>query len=94
MINSPEVVIGVTLWDSILSLLVDEDVFEETGLSGILFPCESTIKPLRVTRVDVVRCCCSGCCLIVAADCTVLIDELKLDKSMRLPRSRILSLSI
>ena len=94
MINSPDVVIGVTLCDSILSLLVDDDVFEETGLSGILFPCESIISPLRVTRVDVVRCCCSGCCLIVAADCAVGNDAHRLDRSMRLPRSRILSLSI
>lgn len=80
--NSPDVVIGVTLCDSILSLLVDDDVFDETGLSGILFPCESMIRPLRVTRVDVVRCCCSGCCLIVAADCAVVDEIRKLDKSM------------
>lgn len=95
--NSPEGVIGTGLCGcSILSL--PDDVLLLTGLSGILFPCESMIRPLLLrTRDDGVLC--SVCCLMVEIDCVVVFDDThKPDKSILEPRDsrsrRILSLSI
>lgn len=49
--SSPEDVIETGLWCSTLSLLLDE-LLLLTGLSGILFPCESMKRPLELrTRV-------------------------------------------
>ena len=97
MKNSPEGDIGTGLCCSMVSLLPD-DVLLLTGLSGILFPCESIMRPLLLRiRDDCVLC--SVCCLIVAIDCVVVFDDThKLDKSILEPRDsrsrRILSLSI
>lgn len=75
-----------------------DDVLLLTGLSGILFPCESMMRPLLLrTRDDCVLC--SVCCLIVAIDWAVVFDDThKPDKSIFEPRDsrsrRIFSLSI
>lgn len=94
--NLPDGVIGTSLCCSMLS--VPDEVSLLTGLSGILFPCESIIRALLLRTLD--DCVlCSVCCLIVAIDCVVVFDEThKLDKSILEPcdsRSRrIFSLSI
>lgn len=95
-IVSPGGVIGTGLCCSMVSL--PDDVLLLTGLSGILLPWESRIRPLLLrTRDDCVRC--SVCCLMVAIDCVVVFDDThRPDKSILEPRDsrsrRILSLSI
>lgn len=80
-------------------LSLPDDVLLLTGLSGILFPCESIMRPLLLRIRDDCVLCCSVCCLIVVIDCVVAFDDThKPDKSILEPRDsrsrRILSLSI
>lgn len=95
----PDGVIGTGLVELCCSIVsLPDDVLLLTGLSGILFPCESIMRPLLLrTRDDCVLC--SVCCLIVAIDCVVVFDDThKPDKSILEPRDsrsrRIFSLSI